>query len=63
MQFKSVLDFCYIFEVTRVWYSETLHSIGMAPFLEMLFKGAATPVTSSAADLTLELLAQAMELI
>ncbi len=63
VQFEGVLDFGYIFEMTRIWYSETLHSVGVAPFLEMLLKGAATPVACPAANLALELLAQAMQLI
>ena len=63
MQFEGVLDFCYIFEVTRIRYSEALHSVSVAPFLEMLLKGAATPVASPTANLALELLAQAMQLI
>ena len=60
MQFEGVLDFCYVFEVTRIRYSEALHSVGVAPFLKMLLKGAATPVASPTANLALELLAQAM---
>lgn len=62
VQFQSMLNLCHIFEVDSVWNSKALHFVGMSPLLEVFFEGSATPVAGAATDLTLEFLAQAVQL-
>ena len=61
VELEGMLDLCDVFEVDRVGDAEALHLVGVAPLLEMLFEGATAPVAGTPADLTLELLAQAVQ--
>jgi hypothetical protein len=63
VQSECMLDVCDILEMDSVWNLETLHSIGVSPFLEMLLKRAGTPVACSTANLTLEFNPQAMQFV
>ena len=61
VQFQCVLYLCNILKVNCVGDPKTFHLVSVAPLLEMLLEGTATPVRRPAADLTLELLAQPMQ--
>ena len=60
VQGEGMFNLSDVFEVDRVWDPKALHLVGMAPVLEMLFEGSATPVARSATNLALELLAEPM---
>ena len=61
VQFQCVLYLCDILKVNCIGYPKTFHLVSVTPLLEMLLEGAATPVGRPAANLALELLAQAMK--
>lgn len=63
MEGNRVTDGCNVLEVYSIGYFETSHAVTMSPFLEVHFKGPATPVRVVAADLTFVLDSQPMQLV
>mmetsp|Transcript_43186 Transcript_43186/g.102478 ORF Transcript_43186/g.102478 Transcript_43186/m.102478 type:complete len:227 (-) Transcript_43186:974-1654(-) len=63
MKCESVIYLCYLVEVLVVGDAERPHPVDVPPLLEVPLKGAAAPVGRVAADLALELLVEAMELV
>jgi len=56
-----MLDFSHVFEVDSVGDAQAFHLVGVAPLLEVLLEGTATPVARPSADLTLELFAESVQ--
>ena len=58
-----MFDLCHVFEMRGVGNVEALHTVCMAPLLEMLLKGTSTPIACASTNLTLKFLAQTMQLV
>lgn len=61
VQFEGMFNLSDVLEVDSVGDSEALHLVGVAPLLEMLLEGTAAPVARPTTNLTLELLAEAVQ--
>lgn len=63
MKGQGVIDSRHIFEVDGVWDSQTLHSIGVPPLLEMHLKSSTAPITIVSADFAFVLDSESVQFV
>lgn len=63
MKSQSVVYGGYVLEVDCVGDSQTLHTVGMAPFLKVHFEGTATPVAVVSTNLAFVLYSKSVEFV